>query len=94
MKTPYQQLNVKPDATDNDIKQAYLQQVKANPPDKNQQQFQLIREAYLTIKDLKSRVSYDLFTLPVADFDEVINQALTASNTLPDIKMLNRILSC
>lgn len=76
MKTPYQILNVLVDATDTDIRQAYLQQVKLNPPDKNQQQFQLIHQAYINIKDLKSRLSYELFNLPDLDFDEMLDQAL------------------
>lgn len=76
MKTPYQILEINPEASDAEIKQAYLQKVKDNPPDTNQQQFQAIHNAYTSIKDIKSRISYDLFTLPVANFDEVIDQVL------------------
>ena len=78
MQTPYQTLNVATNASDNEIKQAYLQQVKKNPPDRNQQQFQLIHDAFTSIKDHKSRVSHDLFTLPVANFNTVIDKVLQA----------------
>ncbi|OQK18089.1 hypothetical protein AU255_09650 [Methyloprofundus sedimenti] len=76
MQTPYQILGVDIDATDDEIKQAYLHQVKQSPPDRDQQQFQLIHDAYTAIKDHKSRVSYDLFTLPVADFTTILDKAL------------------
>jgi DnaJ-class molecular chaperone len=76
MQTPYQILNIVADASDVEIKQAYLQKVKDNPPDHDQEQFQVIHNAYTAIKDHKSRMSYALFNLPTANFDEVINQAL------------------
>jgi curved DNA-binding protein CbpA len=80
MKTPYQILGVAPEATDAEIKQAYLQKVKENPPDRDQKQFQLMHDAYLTIKDAKCRLNYDLFTFPVANFDDVIDKALHSEN--------------
>ena len=76
MKTPYQILDITVNSTDAEIKQAYLRKVKENPPDQNQEKFQLIHRAYTSIKDLKSRTSYDLFTLPIADFDLFVEQAL------------------
>jgi len=76
MSTPYQLLNVSSEATDTEIKQAYLQQVKNNPPDRDQEKFQVIHTAYSAIKDHESRLSYDLFTVPKADFNELIDHAL------------------
>lgn len=76
MQTPYQILDVDADASDAEIKQAYLQQVKQNPPDRHQQQFQLIHDAYSSIKDHKSRISHALFTLPSADFNVVLDKVL------------------
>jgi len=76
MQTPYQILNISSTATDAEIKQAYLQQVKNNPPERDQQLFQLIHQAYLAIKDHKSRLNYELFTVPETNFDDIINQAL------------------
>ncbi|MCK5831335.1 MAG: DnaJ domain-containing protein [Methylococcales bacterium] len=83
MMTPYQILDVVESANDTDIKQAYLGKVKANPPDSDQQQFRLIHEAYSSIKDHKSRVSYTLFTLPDIDFDLLINKALHTEKNKP-----------
>ena len=82
MKTPYEILGVAPDATDVEIKQAYLQQVKNNPPDRDQELFQLIHSAYESIKDDKSRISYALFDNPSVDFEELIDQALVTEKTV------------
>ena len=82
MQTPYEILDVAVDASDDEIKQAYLQQVKNNPPDRDQEKFQLIHDAYTAIKDHKSRISYDLFTLPSANFNALLDQALHTENVL------------
>ena len=82
MQTPYEILDVVVDASNDEIKQAYLQQVKKNPPDRDQEKFQLIHDAYTSIKDHKSRISYELFTLPTADFDALLDQALHTDQAL------------
>ncbi|MDD5579918.1 MAG: DnaJ domain-containing protein [Methylobacter sp.] len=82
MKTPYELLGVAADAADAEIKQAYLQKVKDNPPDRDQEQFQLIHNAYTSIKDSKSRMSYALFNVPIADFEELLDQALATAQAL------------
>lgn len=76
MKTPYQILDVVIDANDLQIKQAYLQKVKQCPPDQDQNRFQQIHNAFTSIKDVKSRMNYALFTMPVANFDELLDDAL------------------
>ncbi len=76
MNTAYEILDVATTANDAEIKQAYLRQVKNNPPDRDQEKFQLIHNAYSAIKDHKSRVSHALFLLPKANFDTLIDQAL------------------
>jgi curved DNA-binding protein CbpA len=83
MKTPYELLEVALDATDAEIKQAYLAKVKGNPPDRDQERFQLIHNAYLSIKDHKSRLSHALFSIPTADFDELLDQALHVTQAPP-----------
>ena len=94
MQTPYEILGIAVSASDNEIKQAYLQQVKINPPDRNQQQFQLIHDAFTAIKNHKSRVSYELFTFPVANFNTVIDKALqTEQQLVMNSESLNKILN-
>jgi curved DNA-binding protein CbpA len=82
MKTPYEILEVTEQASDSDIKQAYLQKVKLNPPDRDHEKFQQIHSAYETIKNATSREKYALFNYPEADFDALLDHAFIASQPL------------
>lgn len=82
MKTPYELLDVAADADDVEIKLAYLQKVKDNPPDRDPERFQSIHSAYEVIKDHKSRISHALFHVPAADFDALLDKALDTMQTL------------
>lgn len=75
MKTPYAILEVAEQATDAEIKQAYLHKVKQFPPDHFHRQFQQIQLAYEAVKDLTSRTKYALFTVPEADFNALLDHA-------------------
>jgi DnaJ-class molecular chaperone len=94
MQTPYQILGVTPGADDAAIKQAYLQQVKINPPDRDEEKFQRIHNAFTAIKDHHSRVNYELFTLPQVDFDSLLAQIMcTEQEATLDAVALRKILS-
>ena len=82
MKTPYEILEVSEQASDNEIKQAYLQKVKLNPPDRDHEKFQQIHSAYETIKNETSREKYALFNYPEADFDALLDQAFSTAQPL------------
>lgn len=86
MTSPYQLLGVNEHSTDAEIKQAYLQMVKDNPPDRDQQRFRQIQQAYETIKDGDSRLQYSLFHLPEADFDRLLDGAFRQT---PDFQPLS-----
>ena len=75
MKSPYEILEVAGQANDSEIKQAYLQKVRLNPPDRDHEKFQQIHSAYETIKNATSRENYALFNCPEADFDALLDQA-------------------
>ncbi|MDD5462677.1 MAG: DnaJ domain-containing protein [Methylococcales bacterium] len=81
MKTPYEILEVAEHASDNEIKQAYLQKVKLNPPDCDHEKFQQIYSAYETVKNKPSREKYALFNFPEADFDALLEQAFSTAQT-------------
>ncbi len=85
MKTPYEILEVPEQASDAEIKQAYLQKVKQFPPDHHHEQFQRVQQAYETIKDLESRTQYALFTVPEADFNGLLEQAFGSGGPAPTI---------
>lgn len=79
MKSPYEILEVPEQASDSEIKQAYLQKVKLNPPDRDQEAFQQLHSAYETIKNVTNREKYALFSLPEVDFDSLLNRAFASS---------------
>lgn len=85
MTTPYQLLGVSDQATDAEIKLAYLNRIKDNPPDRDQERFQQIQQAYESIKDNDSRLSYELFHLPESDFNELLDHAFRQNSELKAI---------
>ncbi len=77
MNSPYQILGVSELATDADIKQAYLQQVKQNPPERDPVRFRQIQQAFDKIKDEDKRLRHALFHLPEVEFDTLLEQAFS-----------------
>jgi curved DNA-binding protein CbpA len=52
---PREVLGVGPEATDSEIRSAYLQKVKARPPDRFPAEFEKIRDAYELLRDPRAR---------------------------------------
>ena len=92
MKTPYEILDVSEQATDSEIKQAYLQKVKLNPPDRDHEKFQQIQRAYETIKNVTSRENFALFNYPEADFDALLEQAFINESLLMNANIFETLL--
>lgn len=82
MKTPYEILEVAEQASDSEIKQAYLQKVKLNPPDRDHEKFQQLHSAYEAIKNITSREKYLLFNFPEADFNALLDQAFNVTQPI------------
>jgi len=80
---PFQRLAVTPDASDQQIRQAYLQCVKQHPPEQDPETFKQIRQAYEAIKDERSRLKYQLFQQPDIAFESWLDQAFALSDTAP-----------
>jgi len=97
MTSPYQILGVAEQASDAEIKLAYLEQIKACPPDRDQNRFQQIQTAYESIRDLDSRLQHALFTLPEANFNALLDRAFkqeSAFQAMPAddfLKLLNAV---
>jgi curved DNA-binding protein CbpA len=77
MKSPYEILGLVHDANDGEIKQAYLRKVKAHPPESDPENFQVIHQVYQAVKDAKSRLQFELFNLPEACFDDMLDHAFS-----------------
>lgn len=80
--SPYQIIGVAEQASDAEIKQAYLQLVKDNPPERDQHRFRQIRQAYEAIKDHDSRLQYALFQLPDLEFEQLLDHAFKREQAL------------
>lgn len=59
--TPYELLGIDPTADDKTIRSAYLELIKAYPPDREPERFKEIAGAYESIKDEKKRLEFYLF---------------------------------
>lgn len=81
MNSPYLTLGVSEQATDADIKTAYLQRVKDNPPERDPLKFRQIQQAYELIKDADSRLRYALFHWPEIEFEQLLDQAFSQTGS-------------
>lgn len=59
----YRDLGVSTNATDQEIREAYLKKVRIHTPEKNPEQFRIISESYEKIKDIRSRIHNRLFSM-------------------------------
>lgn len=60
---PIDVLGISQDATDEDIRAAYLLKVKDSPPDRAPEQFEKIRDAYEILRDPRRRLRHRLFAV-------------------------------
>ncbi len=80
---PFQCLGLTPDASDVQIRQAYLHAVKQHPPEQDPETFKQIHQAYETIKDARSRLKYQLFQQSDMAFETWLDQAFALSEMEP-----------
>lgn len=52
---PWEVLGVSPEAGDEEIRRAYLEKVKAHPPERDPAEFERVRDAYESVRDPKRR---------------------------------------
>jgi len=62
--SPFQILGVPTDADDDRIRAAYLRKVRQHPPERDPEAFRRIRQAYEAIRDVRTRIAYQLFHVP------------------------------
>jgi curved DNA-binding protein CbpA len=67
MNDPYRVLDLTPDAGENEIRQRYLELVRAFPPDRAAERFAAIHAAYAALRDPANRLREQLFGLEQND---------------------------
>ena len=93
---PYVILRVAPQATDAEIRQAYLQAIRDFPPEREPEQFQKIAHAYEQIRDDAARLNYRLFDRTPGGLhpsDALLSYCVAASPPKPlDFESMKRFL--
>lgn len=74
--TPHEVLGIAVDASDDQIRAAYLEKVKAFPPDRSPDEFEKIRDAYESLRDPRRRF---LAALLNADFVKPLPSTIVRS---------------
>lgn len=69
---PGKVLGVEADATDGQIRAAYLLKIREHPPDSSPEEFERIRDAYETMRDPRRRARNLLIVDPEAPFPSLI----------------------
>ncbi len=80
MQDPYLLLGVSPEATDDQIHQAYLERVRRCPPEKDARRFQELHYAYETIKTPKRRLHYTLFDASLPGPEDLFERLFPSGN--------------
>jgi len=94
MSTPFVILGVAATASDEEIKKAYLAQVRLHPPDRDPAGFQQIRAAYEAVRGEKERLRHELFHAELPVPHAVLEQALAGNQCKrPDTAALRRLLT-
>lgn len=94
MKTPFEILGVDETADDQQIKKAYLAEVRQFPPERFPEEFKRIREAYEKIKTVKDRLRYLLFDTRLPAAEEIAGLLLDATaKKRPDEERFRALLA-
>lgn len=93
MPNPYLVLETPETASDEVIKKAYLEKVRAHPPERDPEQFQTIRAAYEAIATHPDRLRYQLFQQALPSLDELVADALQGTaQTRPTERQFQQVL--
>ena len=88
----YLVLGLSPSAAQEEIRQRYLELIRAHPPGRDPERFQQITAAYEALKDQRSRVETAIFGMAqYGDFDlalAALVQARPAQRQTPGLKTL------
>ncbi len=86
MSDPYRVLELTPDAGENEIRQRYLELVRAFPPDRAPERFAAIHAAYAALRDPANRLNEQLFTMQPKD-DSFESIAAELRTRLRDVRV-------
>lgn len=91
----YSRLDLEENCSSDDVKKNFFKAVKLYPPEKNPENYNLIREAYDTLKNEHSRNEYDTMNKygeAIQEIEEKIKIAKENSNREKHIKLLKKLI--
>ena len=94
MKNYYEILNISKNASQEEIRNGYKKMLRKYPPEKEQEKYKEIREAYDTLKDEKSRKNYDAYFYHEKDIkslEDKYTEYMEAKNYNEAEKVLKKI---
>ena len=95
MKNYYEILNINKNASQEEIRSGYKKMLRKYPPEKEQEKYKEIREAYDTLKDEKSRKNYDAYfhhEKDIKTLEDKYTEYMKAKNYNEAEKVLKKIL--
>jgi curved DNA-binding protein CbpA len=93
MITAFDILGVNIDATDDEIKKAYLQKVRIYSPEQAPDEFQKIRSAFDLINTEKKRIKYQLFNIDMPDIFAFLEASMSTDKLqTTSEKLLTKVL--
>ena len=95
MKNYYEILNITKNASQEEIRSGYKKMLRKYPPEKEQEKYKEIREAYDTLKDEKSRKNYDAYfhhEKDIKTLEDKYTEHMEAENYNEAEKVLKKIL--
>lgn len=93
MNDPFAILGLPPDADDDAIRQAYMQQVRRFPAERDPDRFQRIRTAYEQVKTQRDRLRYRLFSTEAPTAEDILEHLdALARPGRPEIEQFRALL--
>lgn len=86
MNDPYEVLELPPAADESQIRQRYLELVRAHPPDREPERFAEVHAAYEALRDPSKRLMNQIFNLS-AKHDSIEQIAADVRKKLRDVRL-------
>jgi len=93
MQDPYSILGVTRDASDETIRQAYLEGIRRCPADRDPEGFQLVRNAYELIRNPRARLEHALFNVETPTAADLLDRlSRKGASQRPGIALFRDVL--
>lgn len=93
MSDPYLVLGLAEDADDAAVEAAYLDGIRACPPERDPRRFEAVRRAYETLRTRRDRIAHSLFDTTPPTLEDILDRAAPLQPPVrPDRALLEALL--